>query len=71
MPNTIYNRAADNWRPLLTIADVAGGNWPGRARRAAIQLDREIDDGSSRVQLLGDLRAAFAGTNTDRVFSDV
>jgi len=70
MPNTIYNRAADNWRPLLTIADAAGGDWPGRARRAAIQLDGEIDDGSSRVQLLGDLRATFAATNTDRVFSD-
>ncbi len=28
MPTTLYGRAADNWRPLLTVADVAGGDWP-------------------------------------------
>jgi hypothetical protein len=31
-------RAADNWRPLLAIADEAGGEWPGRARQAALNL---------------------------------
>jgi len=30
----LFNRAADNWRPLLAIADAAGGEWPARARRA-------------------------------------
>src|SRR4029077_17848145 len=34
MPAGIINRAADNWRPLLAIADVAGGAWPQRARAA-------------------------------------
>ena len=29
------NRAADNWRPLFAIADMAGGEWPARLRRAA------------------------------------
>jgi hypothetical protein len=32
MPLTITNRDADNWRPLLAIADPAGGEWPARAR---------------------------------------
>jgi hypothetical protein len=30
LPAGIYNRVADNWRPLLSIADVAGGAWPQR-----------------------------------------
>jgi hypothetical protein len=25
MPETLSGRTADNWRPLLTIADLAGG----------------------------------------------
>ena len=29
------NRAADNWRPLFAVADMAGGAWPARIRRAA------------------------------------
>src|SRR5262245_19841046 len=32
MPANIINREADNWRPLLAIADVASGEWPERAR---------------------------------------
>src|SRR5207237_1547401 len=35
VPANLYNRAADNWRPLLAIADAAGGVWPARAREIA------------------------------------
>ena len=34
MPVGVFNRTADNWRPLLAIADAVGGEWPARARRA-------------------------------------
>ena len=34
-PAGLHDRAADNWRPLLAIADAVGGAWPERARRAA------------------------------------
>ncbi len=34
IPSGVFNRAADNWRPLLAVADAAGGEWPARARRA-------------------------------------
>ena len=27
MPEGVVNRAADNWRPLLSVADLAGGAW--------------------------------------------
>ena len=29
MPAGVLNRAADNWRPLLAIADAAGGELAG------------------------------------------
>jgi hypothetical protein len=34
MPADVINRLADNWTPLLAIADVASGAWPERARAA-------------------------------------
>src|SRR5262245_19018111 len=61
MPQGIINRQADNWRPLLAIADVAGGEWRERARKAA-EASRyaEGDDGSRLEILLADIRDAFA-----------
>jgi putative DNA primase/helicase len=38
VPAQLHDRAADNWRPLLTIADRAGGSWPDIARKAALAL---------------------------------
>jgi hypothetical protein len=59
MPKTLNDRAADNWRPLLAIADLAGGRWPEEARQAALTLSGEEDDGAVNVELLRDIRAAF------------
>jgi nucleoside-diphosphate-sugar epimerase len=47
MPATIYNRAADNWRPLLAMAELAGGEWPNRARQTAIELSGAGDETAS------------------------
>ena len=38
MPASLDGRAADNWRPLIAIADLAGSEWPARARRVAESL---------------------------------
>lgn len=38
MPAGITDRAADAWEPLLAVADAAGGEWPERARQAAVVL---------------------------------
>jgi hypothetical protein len=35
------NRIRQNWRTLLAIADLAGGDWPKRARAAALELREE------------------------------
>jgi putative DNA primase/helicase len=58
MPD-LNDRAADNWRPLLAIADLAGGTWPEEARRAACLLSGEEHDGAIDVKLLRDIRSAF------------
>jgi putative DNA primase/helicase len=71
IPARMVNRAADNWNPLLAVADLAGGNWPTRARQAATELTAEGNDhDSSRVALLADIREAFAKTRTDRLASE-
>jgi Protein of unknown function (DUF3631)/Protein of unknown function (DUF3489) len=41
VPDVLHDRARDLWRVLLAIADVAGGGWPERARRAAEDLSTE------------------------------
>lgn len=69
LPPGIVNRAADNWRPLLTVADLAGGAWPERIRRAAVELAADGDD-STKVALLADIRAAFVAKAADRLSSD-
>ena len=52
------DRAADNWRPLLAIADLAGGDWPKKAKDAALVLSGE-EVSTFNVDLLADIRAAF------------
>ena len=60
MPEQLNDRAADNWRPLLAIADLAGGEWPARARMAALALSGEdISSEDIGVQLLEDIYAMF------------
>src|SRR6185437_14038841 len=60
-PTAIANRSADNWRPLLAIADLAGASWPERARSAALTLQTDNEDEwSSSETLLWDLRSIFA-----------
>lgn len=61
LPDNIRDRDADVWEPLLAVADVAGGDWPERARVAAVALVADSKGGahSLGVQLLADLQRAF------------
>jgi Protein of unknown function (DUF3631) len=54
MPAGLYNRAADNWRGLLSIATVAGGDWLARGHKAAL-AGAGPDDAQLEL-LLGDIR---------------
>ena len=61
-PNTetLASRAADNWRPLFAIADLAGGRWPERARAVAEAAETAKQDQSKRTMVLSDIRDIFA-----------
>jgi putative DNA primase/helicase len=69
VPKCLNDRAADNWRPLLAIADIAGGKWPEIARKAAVELSAsDHAEDSSGITLLGDIRELFTGEG-DRISS--
>jgi uncharacterized protein DUF3631 len=70
-PEGISDRAKDAWKPLLAIADLADGDWPERARRAAQVLcgDQELDEQEIGIRLLGALRDAFRERMTDKLAS--
>ncbi len=69
-PAGLHDRAADNWTPLLAIAKLVGGEWPERARRAALELaDSDLDEEVFGVQLLRDIREVFEAQDVDRLHS--
>lgn len=73
IPTGLGDREADNWRPLLAIADCAAGEWPSKARDAvqklrASRLGDERD--SFGALLLGDLWELFERTGQDRLFTE-
>jgi hypothetical protein len=72
IPSELHDRAQDNWRPLIAIADAACGMWPGVARDAAIALAGSTgdDDRSIRAQLLADIRSIFQDRNITRISSE-
>ena len=59
MPGTLRGRTADNWRHMIAIADAAGGDWPGRARKAAELLTAGRSERTLGIMLLEDLRRLF------------
>ena len=71
VPEELSDRMADSWEPLLAIADLAGGDWPKRARDAARALSagQAREDDSIGVRLLGDIRTAFDEAHADRLFT--
>ncbi|WP_172899873.1 DUF3631 domain-containing protein [Bradyrhizobium erythrophlei] len=69
MPAGIRNRLADNWRPLLSIADSLG--WGERAREAMLIMAREYQDADVKILLLDDIRRVFDARAVDRLPSKV
>jgi hypothetical protein len=69
LPEQLRNRVADNWRPLIAIADACGPFWAKAAREAAVALSKHQDEDSA-VLLLSDIRDIFDGhPTTDRLTS--
>lgn len=59
----VEDRAADTWEPLVSVADLAGGHWPQRVRRAVLALlaseSATESEASLGVRLLGDVRDIY------------
>jgi Protein of unknown function (DUF3631) len=67
IPEAIFNRQADNWEPLLAIAEAAGPKIAERARAAALAACGAHEDESLGVKLLTDIREAFENANKDEL----
>ena len=69
VPGSLDDRAADNWRALLAIADIAGWVWPEKAREAALSLAGFADEAETApsIQLLADIRGLFRERQVDRL----
>jgi hypothetical protein len=69
----LEDRAADTWEPLIAVADLAGGDWPARARTAAAVMTaaeaQQEEDTSVSVRLLGDLREVFDQAGAEALYS--
>ena len=67
MPPALRNRAADNWRVLISIADSLGYGEDARAAAVALSADRPDEDAG--VVLLTDIRTIFQARKVDRIGS--
>lgn len=68
----VDDRAADLWEPLVTIADIAGGSWPERARDAArhhVGAEADDEDESVGIEMLRDIREVLELHHGDRIGS--
>ena len=67
MPAGIIRRAADNFRSLLSVTDVCGGDWPRRAREALVALVKETTDDQPKAIILRHGRLLFERLETDEL----
>lgn len=69
IPAELHDRAADIWEPLLLLADLAGGDWPAKARKAALALSCSVVQHPPIRALLVDVMVAFEEHGQTRLFS--
>ena len=55
VPPELNDRQADNWGPILAVAEMAGGDWPNKAREAACSVSEGREEDELSIQLLKDL----------------
>jgi hypothetical protein len=68
-PELLNDRAADIWEPLFALADLAGGDWPQKARQAAIGLSAATQEINPISTLLLDLFVIFTLAPENRLFT--
>jgi putative DNA primase/helicase len=63
IPSSLNNRAAANWKLLLAIAELPGGDWPKQAREAAERISRNRRQPSDGVKLLIAIKKMFLSSS--------
>jgi hypothetical protein len=61
LPPGFNNRVRMNWKLMLAVADLASGEWPKRARAAALELEFGRDEPSENIRLFAALRDVWGG----------
>jgi hypothetical protein len=69
LPSSLHDRAGDIWEPLLVLADLAGGDWPERARQAAVGLTTGAQENCPIGALLLDLFVVFNAREAEKLFT--
>ena len=67
LPEQLRGRNTDNWRTLVAIADTVGGEWPSRARAAAVALSVGEDSQAAGELPLHDVYRLFEEHEADRL----
>jgi putative DNA primase/helicase len=70
MPSIDNDRALDNWTPLLSVADLAGGEWPKQARSVMEKFESAKEDDSASVMLLQDIRSVFQERKCETLWTE-
>jgi hypothetical protein len=70
MPAELQSRMADNWRPLIAIADLVGEPWPEKAREIVKMTALAERDETAAIMLLADLQTIFERRGAHRLHSD-
>ena len=68
LPNSLNDRAQDNWEPLLAIAMTASDEWFKKGTSAALKLS-DVESASQTIgtELLSDIQKIFKDKNVDRI----
>lgn len=71
LPDALGDRAQDNWRLLVAIADAMSPEVGERARAAAlsIELEKDHDDSDAALMALADVHALFVAAPTSKTLS--
>lgn len=69
------NRFADNWRPLIAVADLCGPSeihdWPALAREAALEFSKSARDEDPEITLIEHCIGVFKSENVDRLRTEM
>ena len=67
MPAELTDRQEECWEPLIAIADDLGGDWPKRARTAALTLSKRVmKQPTEGVQVIVDMKRVWQRIEGDK-----